>query len=83
MATNYYYAEALFDLTSYINSPSLSDVVLVSEDKQTFHAHRIVLCAQSVVLKTMLDSDVWAESNNKEVCIIYFSHNSCSSTAQV
>ena len=61
------YAEPLFDLTAYINNPSLSDVVLVSEDGQSFHAHRIVLCAQSLVLKTMLDSEVWADSKNKEV----------------
>ena len=27
------------------------------------------MCAQSPVLKTMLDSDLWAESKNKEVCI--------------
>ena len=65
------YAEPLFDLTAYINNPSLSDVVLVSEDSQRFHAHRIVLCAQSLVLKTMLDSEVWADSKNKEVHDLY------------
>ena len=63
------YAEPLFDLTAYINNPSLSDVVLISEDGRRFHAHRIVLCAQSLVLKTMLDSEVWADSKNKEVFI--------------
>ena len=44
-----------------------SDVVLISEDGQRFFAHRLVMCAQSPVLKTMLDSELWAESKNKEV----------------
>lgn len=42
-------------------------MVLVSEDDCRFHAHRLVLCAQSPVFKTMLDSDLWTESRNKEV----------------
>lgn len=62
------YPEFLFDLTPYINNPSLSDVILVSDDGQKCYAHRIVLCAQSEVLKTMLQSEMWAESKNKEVC---------------
>lgn len=60
-------SELLFDLSGYINSPSLSDVVLVSQDGAKCHAHRLVLCAQSPVFKTMMDSDLWAESRNKEV----------------
>ncbi len=59
--------EPLFDLASYINSPSLSDLELISEDGSRFHAHRLVLCAQSPVLKSMLDSELWVESRNKEV----------------
>lgn len=59
--------ELLFDLTGYINSPSLSDVVLVAADGVKFSGHRLVLCAQSPVLKNMLDSDLWQESHNKEI----------------
>lgn len=59
--------EPLFDLAGYINSPSLSDVELISEDGSRFHAHRLVLCAQSPVFKAMMDSELWAESANKEV----------------
>ena len=29
-----------------------------------------MLCAQSPVFKTMLDSDLWAESRNKEVSVL-------------
>ena len=60
--------EPLFDLASYVNNPSLSDVVLISEDGVRFHAHRLVLCAQSPVFKSMMDSDLWVESASKEVC---------------
>ena len=59
--------EHLFNLAAYINNPSLSDVVLVSEDGKRFHAHRLIFCAQSPVFKAMMDSDLWAESSNKEV----------------
>lgn len=62
------HAEPMFSVASYLNSPSLSDVVLVSEDGQRFFAHRLILCVQSPVFKTMLDSDLWADSHNKEVC---------------
>jgi hypothetical protein len=61
--------EPLFDLSAYINSPNLSDVVLVTSDDKRFHAHRLVLCAQSPVLKSMLDSDLWAESKNREIAM--------------
>lgn len=60
-------AEPMFNLTMYLNTPSLSDVVLISDDGKKFFAHRIVMCVQSQVFKTMLDSDLWAESHNKEV----------------
>ncbi len=40
---------------------------LISEDGSRFHAHRLVLCAQSPVFKSMLDSELWVESRNKEV----------------
>ena len=60
-------------MVSYLNNPSLSDVVLVSEDGQRFFAHRLVLCVQSPVFKTMLDSDLWADSQNKEVCWLVIS----------
>ena len=59
--------EPLFNLASYIDNSSLSDVVLISEDGKRFFAHRLVLCAQSQVFKAMLDSDLWTESRNKEV----------------
>jgi hypothetical protein len=59
--------EPLFDLSAYINSPNLSDVILVTSDNKQFHAHRLVLCAQSPVLKTLVDSDLWVESKNKEI----------------
>jgi len=49
------------------HTPTLSDIVLVSEDGERFFAHRLVMCAQSPVFKTMLDSELWAESKNKEV----------------
>lgn len=52
-------------------SLSHSDVVLVTSDNKQFHAHRLVLCAQSSVLKAMLDSDLWAESRNKEVGVVF------------
>jgi hypothetical protein len=65
--------EPLFDLSSYINSPNLSDVVLMTSDEKRFHAHRLVLCAQSPVLKSMLDSDLWAESKNKEISMLMVS----------
>ena len=51
--------------TVYFVDLSLSDVVLISEDKVYFHAHAGALC-QSLVLRALLDSDLWAESNNKE-----------------
>jgi hypothetical protein len=60
-------AEHVLNLTSYVNNPSLSDVTLVAEDGKQFFAHRLILCVQSQVFKVMLDSDVWAESRNKEV----------------
>ncbi len=76
--------EPLFDLTGYINSPSLSDVELVSEDRSRFHAHRLVLCAQSAVFKAMLDSEHWTESANKEVKImIVFVHFQCNNDASM
>jgi len=50
-----------------VNNPSLSDVVLVCDDGERYHAHRLVLCAQSPVFKAMMDSEVWATANNKEV----------------
>lgn len=59
--------EHVFNLASYINNPSLSDVTLVAEDGKKFFAHRLVLCVQSQVFKVMLDSELWAESRNKEV----------------
>ena len=40
---------------------------LISVDGSRFHAHRLVLCAQSPVFKSMLDSELWVESRNKEV----------------
>ena len=45
----------------------MSDVELISVDGSRFHAHRLVLCAQSPVFKSMLDSELWVESRNKEV----------------
>ena len=65
------HTEPLFDLASYVNNPSLSDVTLISEDRLKFHAHRLVLCAQSPVFKAMLDSELWVESSNKEVMATY------------
>lgn len=59
--------EPLFNLSPYINNPSLSDVVLISAEQQRFHAHRLIMCAQSPVFKTLLDSDLWVESRNKEI----------------
>ena len=50
-------------------------MVLVAEDGKRFHGHRLVLCAQSPVFKTMLDSDLWAASRDKEVsptnCVVF------------
>ncbi len=65
------HAEPMFNVASYMNNSSLSDVVLVSEDGQQFFAHRLILCVQSPVFKTMLDSDLWADSRNKEVLVPY------------
>ncbi len=68
------FAELLFDLSGYINSPSLSDVELVLDDGSRFHAHRLVLCSQSPVFKAMMDSELWAESANKEVQCAYIAY---------
>lgn len=62
-------AEPVFNLAAYVNNPSLSDVTLIAEDGKRFFAHRLVLCVQSQVFKVMLDSDLWAESRNKEVSL--------------
>ena len=45
-----------------------SDVVLISEDGKRFHAHRLVLCAQSAVFKAMMASQEWGTSKRNEVC---------------
>ena len=39
-----------------------SDCVLVSSDGEKFHAHKLVLCAQSGVFKSMLESEHWVHS---------------------
>ena len=44
-----------------------SDVVLISEDGKRFHAHRLVLCAQSAVFKAMMASQEWGTSKRNEV----------------
>ena len=44
-----------------------SDVVLISEDGKRFHAHRLVLCAQSAVFKAMMASQEWGTSKRHEV----------------
>ena len=44
-----------------------SDVILVSDNGQHFHAHRLVLCVQSPVFKTLLDSELWGDALKKEV----------------
>ena len=49
----------------FISLPS--DVTLIADDGKRFHGHRLVLCVQSPVFKSMLDSDLWVESKNKEV----------------
>ena len=60
-------AEPLFSISDYINSPRLSDVMIISEDGRHFYAHHLVLCAQNPIFKNMLDSDLWMESKKRKV----------------
>jgi hypothetical protein len=56
------------DLSSYINNPNLSDGQIVTNEGETFHVHRLMLCGQSPVFKSMLESEHWTvdrEEGNK------------------
>ena len=48
-----------------------SDCVLVSSDGEKFHAHKLVLCAQSGVFRSMLESEHWVDSRqgNQVSCL--------------
>ena len=58
-------ASRLFDFGCFHSN--FSDVVLISEDGKRFHAHRLVLCAQSAVFKAMMASQEWGTNKRSEV----------------
>eukprot|EP00800_Vazella_pourtalesii_P016948 TRINITY_DN500_c1_g1_i4.p1 TRINITY_DN500_c1_g1~~TRINITY_DN500_c1_g1_i4.p1 ORF type:complete len:520 (-),score=130.52 TRINITY_DN500_c1_g1_i4:697-2256(-) len=54
------------DFSNYVNNQSLSDVTLVSKEGQKFYAHRLLLCSQSPVFKSMFESGLWESTPDNE-----------------
>lgn len=70
------------DFSRFLYQPTLSDLTITLDDGSQFHAHRIILCAQSEFFAAMFETDRWAESKSKEVgvCVHHISsfvHLSC------
>lgn len=62
-----------YDISRFFNSPVLSDIKLKvqslqSDSKETFYAHRMVLCVLSTVFRGMLEGD-WKETNVQEITV--------------
>ena len=56
------------------SSSLLSDVVLVSSDGDRFYAHRLLLCGQSPVFHSMMESAIWRDTSSQdsnEVSLLY------------
>ena len=54
------------NVAKQFDDPELSDVTL-KVGKQSYHAHRFVISAQSIVFRKMLQSGEWKESNQKVI----------------
>jgi len=50
----------------YMKNSNLSDCTFIVEGK-TFHAHKIILCAQSEVFSKMLESNYWKKEESTEI----------------
>ena len=52
-------------MSRYFNNPVLSDVTFRVQSS-VFHSHRIILCAQSLTFRSLLEGE-WKDSVNKEI----------------